>query len=107
LKLTGHYSERSIPVRGPIYVGEELLEDIKYTTPTAKATLIQAIREGRAKRLSDGSFQKDTSGTALWILAADEDDKTLEIGSLVTPGDPVIHCSHRSELSGTMLGSIL
>ena len=60
--------------------------------------LAQAIQQGKAIAVSDGSF-KDSFGTAGWTLRGC-DDSIYITGALVTPGDPQYQSAYRSEISG-------
>ena len=71
--------------------------------------IVQAIANGSAIGVSDGSF-KDEFGTAAWVL----EDITAQqriVGTLITPGFHSDHSAYRSEISGiyamvTMVESI-
>jgi hypothetical protein len=56
-----------------------------------------SIQNSSAIAVSDGSYI-DTFGTAAWIIESEE--LTQISGRLITPGEPKVHSSYRSELSG-------
>ncbi len=61
-------------------------------------TVAQAIREGIAIAVSDGSC-KDSYGTAAWVIeGADQHGRIM--GKVIAPGGPEAHSPYRSELSG-------
>ena len=69
------------------------------------AEVVDMLRNGTIKLVSDGSYQSSLSlGTAAWLIALARHRYAL--GSHFTPGPGTAQCSHRSELSG-ILGGIL
>ena len=67
--------------------------------------ILDAIRQGKAKIVSDGSFLAEAElGTASWILEGSKGNYI--IGQHETPGDLQYQCAHRSEMFG-LLGGIL
>ena len=68
--------------------------------------LLQSIRNGTAKAVSDGSFLNSMDlGTAAFILEGDTVGDSI-MGTHETPGSPDSQCAHRSEMFG-ILGLIL
>jgi hypothetical protein len=68
--------------------------------------IIQAIRDGNAKLVSDGSYVKDRSiGSAGWIVEGNEIGNQIR-GQQETPGPKNCQCSHRSEMWG-ILGLVM
>jgi hypothetical protein len=61
-------------------------------------TIAQAIRDGTAIGISDGSF-KDGFGTASWVLEGLSPRHRIR-GDNIVPGDTADQGSYRSELSG-------
>jgi hypothetical protein len=67
-------------------------------SPDQGAELAQAIIDGDAIAVSDGSFKEDY-GTAGWTLRGQDDDIFMT-GVNVTPGKSSTQSAFRSELSG-------
>jgi hypothetical protein len=61
-------------------------------------TIAQAIRDGTAIAVSDGSF-KDCVGTASWVVEGSSPSHRIR-GDNIVPGDTENQVSYRSELSG-------
>jgi hypothetical protein len=61
-------------------------------------SLIEAIKEGAATAISDGSY-KDKFGTAAWAIG-DPDNVAFISGRSICPGAPCNHDAYRSELAG-------
>jgi hypothetical protein len=71
-----------------------------------ESKVIDAIRSGTAKAVSDGSFLKEQEiGTAAWVIEGNNPNDYI-LGSYETPGARESQCSHRSETFG-LLGTIL
>jgi hypothetical protein len=67
-------------------------------------TAAQAIADGTAIAVSDGSF-KDGHGTASFIITTLERTFSIQ-GDVISPGDSSIQEAYRSELVG-LLGTVL
>jgi hypothetical protein len=68
--------------------------------------VIQSIRNGTAKAVSDGSYlQRENIGTAGWIIEGENVGNQIR-GRHETPGSAGSQCSHRSEMWG-VLGLIM
>ena len=81
-----------------------MLEDQRLKSVTL-AEIIQGLRDGTIKVVSDGSFDRYKQlGTAAWVIATNR--TSYIIGRHWTPGEAIFQCSHRSELSG-ILGAII
>ena len=76
------------------------------TTIGDRNNIIQSIRNGSAKAVSDGSFVPEEGiGTAGWIIEGNTIGNQVK-GQFETPGSRSSQCSHRSEMWG-MLGIIM
>jgi hypothetical protein len=65
-------------------------------------TLINDIKRGTARAVSDGSYFPDTGiGTAAWTI---ESDNKLEYitGTSIVPGPPLVQSAYRSEITGLL-----
>lgn len=60
--------------------------------------IAQAIQDGTAIAVSDGSYKNGFGTSALIIEAADSRDNIIALNAV--PGDPATQCSYRSELAG-------
>ena len=60
--------------------------------------IAQALRDGTAVAVSDGSF-KDKFGTAAWVIEGRRSDGWLE-GQCIIPGGPEDQSAYRSKLGG-------
>ena len=60
--------------------------------------IAQALRDGTAVAVSDGSF-KDKFGTAAWVIEGRRSDGWVE-GQCIIPGGPEDQSAYRSELGG-------
>ncbi len=60
--------------------------------------IAQAIREGVAIAISDGSYQ-DTYGTASWVIEGQDSSGRL-VGDVIVPGSASDQSAYRSELAG-------
>ena len=68
--------------------------------------IIQAIHEGNARLVSDGSYVEDRGiGSAGWIVEGNIVGNQIR-GQQETPGSEISQCSHRSEMWG-MLGLVM
>ena len=63
-------------------------------------TIAEAIRQGTAVALSDGSY-KDQRGTSAWVIEADQEIGRIKGWNMV-PGYQDDHSSYRSELTGIL-----
>ena len=57
-----------------------------------------AMRAGTVQAVADGSF-KDSYGTSAWKIRGESQEHCIT-GVNISPGDPKLQCSHRSELAG-------
>ncbi len=60
--------------------------------------LAQAISQGEAITISDGSFQ-DTYGTAAWVIKGCDSTGRMK-GAVIFPGTTKDQAAYRSELAG-------
>jgi hypothetical protein len=74
----------------------------KTTQSPSIHTLVQDIRNGTARAVSDGSYFSDTgTGTAAWTI---ESNNQLDYvtGTSIVPGPPLVQSAYRSELTGLL-----
>jgi hypothetical protein len=96
------------------YIQKQVHKDVRWAVerffPTDDgATIADAIRQGNAIGVSNGSF-KDKFGTACWILQGETADGEIKCPCLV-PGNGSVQSAYRSELAGlygmvTMINAI-
>eukprot|EP00979_Chaetoceros_neogracilis_P010571 scaffold2501_cov164-Chaetoceros_neogracile.AAC.1 len=72
------------------------------TSSPSISDLLQAIRDGTALAVSDGSFYPLTRiGAAAWIITTPDQKEWIEGGG-VLPGPPLTQDPYRSELGGLL-----
>ena len=103
IRLSGSGRELETLTREPIHV-HTILNNA--TTKGNEEALIQSIRNGTAKAVSDGSYLASHNlGTAAFIIEGDRQGNSIQ-GSHETPGSLSSQCAHRSEMFG-ILGLVL
>ena len=110
-KLVGVSSHTVLPSAATLTTEVELSRDVTCSIPSADAWAVeelvmtdagalvaQAIRDGTAIAVSDGSL-KDMFGTSSFTLQGRTDDQKIT-GRNAVPGEPLNQSSYRSELAG-------
>jgi hypothetical protein len=107
IRMTGWHEHNNSTIRPhqPYYYDHSTIRNSFKLSKERELLLKENIRNGTLRLVSDGSYDPNLHlGTAAWVI--ESLDKQLQItGSLITPGEAEIQCSHRSELSG-LLGGI-
>jgi hypothetical protein len=97
LRLSG--SSRELPQQDRrTHKSCTMLDNIFYKGNVTR--LLQSIRDGKAKAVSDGSFlQSHKLGTAAFVVEGETTGDLVQ-GSHETPGSKSSQCAHRSEMFG-------
>ena len=105
VQLTGYHRERRHEPPPARTQGLDNIPLVHASTPHAYRRLLDGLHRGTSVIVSDGSFHPDLHiGSAAFVWAADNNHSDICVGKIVTPGEPDIQCSHRSELSGLLCG---
>ena len=75
---------------------------IRRETPDTRGPILTSIESGNMRIVSDGSYLKDKKRGAAGFIIEDEHRSFNIWGSISTPGEADVMCSHRSELSGIL-----
>jgi hypothetical protein len=99
IRLTG--SGRDVePINRNVHTSHTFLDNVTYKGNVGM--ILQSLRDGSAKAVSDGSFlAKEKLGTAAFIVEGAIPGNYI-IGDHETPGSADSQCAHRSEMFGML-----
>ena len=105
MQLTGYHRERRHEPPPPRTQGLDNIPPVHASTPHTYQRLLDRLHRNTSVLVSDGSLNPDLHiGSAAFVWAADNNHLDICVGQIITPGEPDIHCPHRSELSGLLSG---